>query len=311
MLQEALIRIEQARGQPGKSKQRRRRNAMRWTEGRRSDNVEDRRGFRVTGGKLGGGIGTLILVLIAMYFGVDPSMILNQIQTGGGTTVQTRTDIRPAEEDQLAEFVSVVLADTEDTWRDLFQRSGKSYQDPKLVLFTGSVDSACGFADAAVGPFYCPSDQKVYIDLSFYRELKDRFHAPGDFAQAYVVAHEIGHHVQNLLGISHKVQNARARRSEAEANRLSVRLELQADCLSGVWAHHANRTRHILEAGDVEEALNAASAIGDDRLQRQARGVIVPDSFTHGTSEQRVRWFRRGLESGDINQCNTFSVRRP
>jgi uncharacterized protein len=282
---------------------------MRWTEGRRSDNVEDRRGLRVSRGTMGGGIGTVILVLVAMYFGVDPSMLLNQVQTGNGPAVETRRDARPAEEDQLAEFVSVVIADTEDTWRDLFQRSGKVYRDPKLVLFTGAVESACGSADAAVGPFYCPADQKVYIDLSFYQEMRNRFHAPGDFAQAYVIAHEVGHHVQNLLGISKKVEDTRARRSQTEANRLSVRLELQADCLAGIWAHHANRTRHILEAGDVEEALNAASAIGDDRLQKQSRGVVVPDTFTHGTSEQRVRWFRRGLDSGDFDQCNTFSVR--
>jgi len=201
-----------------------------------------------------------------------------------------------------------VLADTEDTWRDLFRRGGNTYREPKLVLFTDAAESACGFAESAVGPFYCPRDQKVYIDLGFYRELKDRFHAEGDFAQAYVIAHEIGHHVQNLLGISEKVRNDRARVSQVEGNRLSVRLELQADCLAGIWAFHANKARNILEAGDVEEALGAASAIGDDRLQKRARGFVVPDAFTHGTAEQRAHWFRAGIESGDINQCNTFKV---
>ena len=201
-----------------------------------------------------------------------------------------------------------MLADTEDTWRDLFRRGGNTYREPKLVLFTDAAESACGFAESAVGPFYCPRDQKVYIDLGFYRELKDRFHAEGDFAQAYVIAHEIGHHVQNLLGISEKVRNDRARVSQVEGNRLSVRLELQADCLAGIWAFHANKARNILEAGDVEEALGAASAIGDDRLQKRARGFVVPDAFTHGTAEQRAHWFRAGIESGDINQCNTFKV---
>ena len=210
----------------------------------------------------------------------------------------------------MADFVSVVLADTEDTWRDLFQRSHMTYREPKLVLFTGSVESACGLAQAASGPFYCPADEKVYIDLGFYQELKDRFRAPGDFAQAYVIAHEVGHHVQNLLGISKKVQSARARVGQTEGNRLSVRLELQADCFAGVWANHADKARHILETGDLEEALNAASAIGDDRLQKQSRGYVVPDAFTHGTSKQRVSWFRRGLESGEINQCNTFGSER-
>ena len=214
----------------------------------------------------------------------------------------------PPGQDDLRQFVSVVLADTEDTWRDLFRRMGGVYQDPKLVLFTGAVQSACGFAQAAVGPFYCPADQKVYIDLSFYQELKNRFRAPGDFAQAYVIAHEIGHHVQNLLGISGQVEALRSRVREAEANTLSVRLELQADCFAGVWAHHAHKARQILEAGDVEEGLNAASAIGDDRLQMQAKGYVAPDSFTHGSSAQRVRWFKRGLAGGDLRQCDTFKA---
>jgi predicted metalloprotease len=284
---------------------------MRWEKGRRSSNVEDRRGMRVSRGKtMGGGIGTLIIVLVALYFGVDPSIILQQAPTGLDPTVQTRPAARSPEEEQLAEFVSVVLADTEDTWHALFQDSGQTYVEPRLVLFTGAVNSACGFAQAAMGPFYCPADQKVYIDLSFFQDMKHRLGAPGDFAQAYVIAHEVGHHVQNLLGISEKVHNARRRVSEVEGNQLSVMQELQADCLSGVWAFHADRVRQILEEGDVEEALNAASAIGDDRLQRNAQGTVVPDSFTHGTSAQRVRWFRRGLESGNLNQCNTFAADR-
>ena len=279
---------------------------MRWGDGRRSDNVEDRRGIRVSRGMVGGGVGTLVLVLLSLYLGIDPTFLLNQAPPVTGPPAGTGREARPPEENRMADFVSVVLADTEDAWQELFRRGGKAYRKPTLVLFTDAVESACGYADSAVGPFYCPKDEKVYIDLGFYRELKDRFHAPGDFAQAYVIAHEVGHHVQNLLGISEKVQNARARASEAEGNRLSVRLELQADCLAGVWTHHANRARNILETGDVEEALGAASAIGDDRLQKQTRGFVVPDTFTHGTSEQRVRWFQAGIESGDMNRCNTF-----
>jgi predicted metalloprotease len=283
---------------------------MRWEDGRQSDNIEDRRGSSVSRGVVGGGVGTVILVLVAMYFGVDPSVLLNMASTGTNRPAVMNSAARPAEENKMAEFVSVVLADTEDTWRDLFKKGGKTYLEPKLVLFTGSVQSACGMADAAVGPFYCPGDQKVYIDLAFYQELKNRFRAPGDFAQAYVIAHEVGHHVQNLLGISKKVQNARSRASEKEGNRLSVLQELQADCLAGVWANHADKARHILESGDVEEALNAASAIGDDRLQRSSQGTVVPDTFTHGTSEQRVRWFKNGLTTGEIKQCNTFSAKQ-
>ncbi|MGZ8448297.1 MAG: KPN_02809 family neutral zinc metallopeptidase [Candidatus Deferrimicrobiaceae bacterium] len=279
---------------------------MRWGDGRRSDNVEDRRGIRVSRGMVGGGVGTLVLVLLSLYLGIDPTFLLNQAPPVTGPPAGTGREARPPEENRMADFVSVVLADTEDAWQELFRRGGNAYRKPMLVLFTDAVESACGYADSAVGPFYCPKDEKVYIDLGFYRELKDRFHAPGDFAQAYVIAHEVGHHVQNLLGISEKVQNARARLSEAEGNRLSVRLELQADCLAGVWAHHANRARNILEAGDVEEALCAASAIGDDRLQKRTRGFVVPDTFTHGTSEQRVRWFQTGIESGDMNRCNTL-----
>ncbi len=281
---------------------------MRWQSGRRSSNVEDRRGLRVPRKVTGGGIGIVLIALIAMYFGIDPAMILDMgQQTNVGLSPPSTQGVRVPGDDQLAEFVSVVLADTEDTWHDLFRRMGKTYREPSLVLFSGAVNSACGFAQAAMGPFYCPRDQKVYIDLSFYRDLKTRHQAPGDFAQAYVIAHEIGHHVQTLLGTSQKVHELRGRASEADANKLSIRQELQADCLAGVWAYHADRTRQILEEGDIEEALNAASAIGDDRLQRQARGYVTPDSFTHGSSAQRVRWFKRGIESGDLSRCNTFS----
>ena len=217
--------------------------------------------------------------------------------------------VDPAQ-DKLKDFVSVVLADTEDTWGDIFQRGGARYERPTLVLFTGAVRSACGLAQAAVGPFYCPGDHKVYIDLDFYKMLEKRFGAPGEFAKAYVVAHEIGHHVQNLLGISGKVRAAMERSSRERANQLSVRQELQADCYAGIWANHANRSRHILEAGDVEAALNAAAAIGDDRVQMQARGYVAPESFTHGSSAQRVQWFRRGLESGELSACETFKAER-
>ncbi len=279
---------------------------MRWRTGRESDNVEDRRGLRVAPTIAGGGIGTIILVLLAVFFGFDPTMLL-QSGPPGGVPSQQSAAVPPGQED-MRKFISVVLADTEDTWRDLFRRMGGTYQDPKLVLFTGAVQSACGFARAAVGPFYCPADQKVYIDLDFYQELKNRFHVPGDFAQAYVIAHEIGHHVQNLLGISDQVEARRARAGEAEANALSVRLELQADCLAGVWAYHANQARQILESGDIEEGLNAASAIGDDRMQMQARGYVALDSFTHGSSAQRVRWFKRGIIRGNLRQCDTFSA---
>lgn len=279
---------------------------MRWRNGRESSNVEDRRGLRAAPTIAGGGIGTIILVLVAMYFGIDPSMLL---QSGPPSGTPSQQSVQGSSAgDELRKFVSVVLADTEDTWHDLFRRMGGSYQEPKLVLFSGAVQSACGFAQAAVGPFYCPGDRKVYIDLGFFEELKNRFRAPGDFAQAYVIAHEIGHHVQNLLGISDKVESLRGRASAAESNALSVRLELQADCFAGVWAYHAHKARQILEAGDVEEGLNAASAIGDDRLQMQARGYVAPDSFTHGSSAQRVRWFKRGIAGGDLRQCDTFNA---
>jgi predicted metalloprotease len=280
---------------------------MRWRTGRRSSNIEDRRGRRVSRGVAGGGLGTVVIVLVALYFGVDPGALMQGVPTQSYTT---ETAPPSAEQQELADFVSVVLADTEDTWNAIFQQSGQRYQEPKLVLFTGAVQSACGFAQSAMGPFYCPGDQKVYIDLSFYDDLRTRHGAPGDFAQAYVIAHEIGHHVQNLTGISGEVQSMRRRVSETESNQLSVRLELQADCLAGIWANHADRSRQIIEAGDVEEALNAASAIGDDRLQKQATGHVVPESFTHGSSAQRVRWFRQGMTSGRFDACDTFEADR-
>jgi hypothetical protein len=285
---------------------------MRWRDGRRSGNVDDRRGLRAGGGKkVGGGIGVIILALIAMYFGVDPAIVLDQGATPGMSNGDSAVvSPRSPEEDVLAEFVSVVLADTEDVWNDIFRQMGREYREPRLVLFTDAVESACGYAQAAVGPFYCPSDQSVYIDLGFYRDLKLRHQAPGDFAQAYVIAHEVGHHVQKLLGVLDKVNNLRQRVSEVEANQLLVRMELQADCMAGLWANHAHRERQVLEEGDIEEALNAASAIGDDRLQRQSRGYVSPDSFTHGTSAQRVEWFTRGARTGDLNQCDTFAAGR-
>jgi uncharacterized protein len=279
---------------------------MRWQGRRGSSNVEDRRGTRY--GRAGGiGIGTILLALVAMYFGQDPSVVLQNAQQSAPTGEQVPYE-ESADEAQLREFISVVLADTEETWGQIFSTAGRAYEEPRLVLFSGAVESACGFAQAAVGPFYCPGDRKVYIDLSFYKELQSRFGAPGDFAQAYVVAHEVGHHVQTLLGISEKNMAARQRASEAEANALSVRQELQADCFAGIWAHNADRSRQLLEQGDIEEGLNAASAIGDDRLQKQSRGYVAPESFTHGSSEQRVRWFKRGFESGDVKTCDTFAT---
>ena len=285
---------------------------MDFRNGRESRNVEDRRGQG--GHHLGGrgkiGIGTIVLVLVAMYFGIDPGVVLDTATMVQPPAIESSQPGAPrsAAENELARFSSMVLADTEDTWGPIFQSGGRNYQEPKLVLYTGATRSACGVGQAQMGPFYCPADGKVYLDLSFFDDLHRRFGAPGDFAQAYVIAHEVGHHVQNLLGISDKVQQARQRLSEREANQLSVRLELQADCLAGVWAHHADRTRQVLEQGDVEEALRAASAIGDDRIQKQAQGYAVPDSFTHGSAAQRVRWFRVGLEQGDLRACDTFSV---
>jgi predicted metalloprotease len=286
---------------------------MRLDNQRESENIEDRRGAggrRSVGGGIG--IGGVIIALAASYFlGIDPSVLLGMF--GGGDIAlapQSAPASRGPAGDEMGRFVSKVLADTEDTWREIFGQSGHQYPDPKLVLYTGATPSACGTGQATMGPFYCPLDQTVYIDLAFYQDLKSRFKAPGDFAQAYVIAHEVGHHVQNVLGIMDKVQAARSRASEAQANALMVRVELQADCLAGIWGHHADRARNVLEAGDIEEALTAASAIGDDRIQERTRGYAVPDSFTHGTSAQRVRWFKRGLETGDLRQCNTFEARQ-
>lgn len=284
---------------------------MRMENEQESTNIEDRRGMSMPGGAGGVGIGTIVLALVASYFfDIDPSTVINvATQLQGGGQVQTVPAKAPPANDEMARFVSKVLGSTERTWQAQFQQAGKQYQNPKLVLFTGSTPTACGTGKAAMGPFYCPQDSKVYIDLAFFDEMKTRFHAAGDFAQAYVIAHEVGHHVQHLLGISDKVHTAQqSARSEAQANVLSVRLELQADCLAGVWAAQAHEARKILETGDIEEALTAASAIGDDRLQKQSRGEVVPDAFTHGTSEQRMRWFKRGIDSGDMNQCNSFQA---
>ena len=279
---------------------------------RESGNVEDRRGMGLGKGGMavGGGCGTLIIVILALIFGVDPSQLLSGGDAGpveGPAPTQQRPG--PQQSDAAAQFIRRVLGTTEDTWNDIFRRNGSDYREPKLELFTGRTASACGRATAAVGPFYCPADEKVYIDLSFFEELQTRFRAPGDFAQAYVIAHEVGHHVQQLLGTSDKVTQLQQRaRSEAQANDLSVRLELQADCYAGVWGFYAKQ-RNILDPGDLEEALNAASAIGDDRLQREAGAGVVPDSFTHGSSAQRMRWFRAGFDSGDLRRCDTFSTR--
>jgi len=264
--------------------------------------------MRMPGGMAGGGIGVVVIALIAMFFGVDPRVILQD--AGSPQPAQTGAPVDPAQ-DRVKDFVSVVLADTEDTWGEIFRRGGAQYQVPRLVLFSGAVQSACGYAQAAVGPFYCTGDQKVYLDLDFFQTLEKRLGAKGDFAQAYVIAHEIGHHVQNQLGISSKVAQAAQRGGKEQANRLSVRQELQADCFAGIWANHANRSRQVLEAGDIEEGLNAASAIGDDRLQMQARGYVAPESFTHGSSEQRVSWFKRGLKSGELSACDTFKAGKP
>lgn len=324
---------------------------MRWRGQRESQNVDDRRGERGGfgfpfpgggvrfpsgggGGRGGGGIGIvglLIILGLMLFFGVDPSVIMQGGRPGGDVTnfpdirlPQQRPDStnfpapsqpgppvnrpRSAAEDDLKQFVSVVLGTTEDVWEDLFARYGRRYSEPKLVLFTGGVRSGCGTGLAQMGPFYCPLDQKVYIDLDFYRELRDRFRAPGDMAQAYVIAHEIGHHVQKLLGIADQVQALKSRASERQANAIQVRMELQADCFAGIWANRADETKNLIEPGDIEEALNAASAIGDDRIQRQTQGYVVPDAFTHGSSEQRVRWFKRGYQSGKLEACDTFNA---
>jgi uncharacterized protein len=278
---------------------------MRWRDQRESDNVEDQRSFSGRGLAVGGGLGGLVIVVIVLLLGGDPQALLQQVAENPEVGTQTSRQFAP-EEDELKKFVSVVLADTEDVWRERFRQMGSHYREPKLVLFRGQVQSACGVTGTAVGPFYCPGDEKVYIDLAFYQELKNRFHAPGDFAQAYVIAHEVGHHVQKLLGISDKVSAMQARASDGTANRLSVRLELQADFLAGLWAHYAQE-KGIVEPGDLEEALRAASAIGDDRIQMRSQGYVVPDSFTHGTSEQRFHWFQKGFVTGDLRQSDTFA----
>ncbi len=284
---------------------------MRWKMGRRSQNVQDQRGRGgaplVVGG---GGLGVLVVAVVIALLGGDPSVVLDQAAPNQAPNQRPNSgQPQPTspEEDKLADFVSVVLADTEDTWNTLFpQAFDRDYQEPSLVLFSGAVQSACGTAQAAVGPFYCPADQQVYIDLSFYQALKNDLNAPGDFAQAYVIAHEVGHHVQNLIGVSEQVRAAQRGMSQTQANELSVRQELQADCFAGVWAYNADQQRDILEPGDIDEALNAASQIGDDKLQQQQQGYVNPDSFTHGTAAQRTEWFKRGFTSGDVKRCNTF-----
>jgi len=278
---------------------------MRWRGERQSSNIEDRRGLTPKVA-VGGGLGTLVIIIIALLFGADPRQLLEQVPNNPPSEVQSSRPVN-ANEDEMKQFVSVVLAKSEDVWKDVFRQNGRQYREPTLVLFTDQVQSACGIAGAAVGPFYCPGDEKVYIDLSFYEELRRRFNAPGDFAQAYVVAHEVGHHVQKLLGISDRVEAMQRRASEADANRLSVRLELQADFFAGVFARYV-QNQGMLEAGDIDEALGAASAVGDDTIQRRTSGYVVPDSFTHGTSEQRLRWFKRGYETGDMRQGDTFSA---
>jgi|RhiMetdeSRZDD1v2_1073273.scaffolds.fasta_scaffold65789_4 predicted metalloprotease len=278
---------------------------MRWRDQRESDNVEDRRNFSGKGLAVGGGVGGLVIVVIVLLLGGDPEALLQQVAESPDVTSQSSRPASPAEE-ELKKFVSVVLADTEDVWHDRFRQMGRQYREPKLVLFRDQVQSACGVTGTAVGPFYCPADERVYIDLAFYQELRARFRAPGDFAQAYVIAHEVGHHVQKLLGISNQVSAMQARVSRGDANRLSVRLELQADFLAGLWAHYA-QNKGIVEPGDLEEALRAASAIGDDRIQMRSQGYIVRDSFTHGTSGQRFHWFQKGFMTGDMAQSDTFA----
>lgn len=278
---------------------------MRWRGQRQSSNIEDRRGI---GPKVavGGGLGTIVILILALLFGADPRQLLDQAPSNPSSGVQSSRPVN-AEEEELKQFVSVVLGKSEDVWHEIFRQNGRQYREPTLVLFSDQVQSACGTAGAAIGPFYCPADEKVYIDLSFYEALRRRFNAPGDFAQAYVIAHEVGHHVQNLLGISDRVDAMQRRAGEVEANQLSVRLELQADFFAGMFARYV-QNQGILESGDIEEALQAASAVGDDQIQRRTTGYIVPDSFTHGTSEQRLRWFKRGYETGDMRQGDTFSA---
>lgn len=286
---------------------------MRWKGERQSDNVEDRRGMSISrGAKIGGigGLGVVLLVVVGLFLGIDPGVMLQVGETLQSPPASVEQSADSGRDDDDRRFVAVVLAETEDGWNDVFTRGGRRYQEPKLVLFSGSVDSACGMAGSAVGPFYCPADHKVYLDLAFFDELHNRFGASGDFARAYVIAHEIGHHVQTQLGILEQVTELQSRAGGAERNKLSVMLELQADCLAGMWAHQAQKRRDILESGDLEEGLNAASAVGDDRIQKSTRGYAVPDGFTHGSSAQRVRWFKRGFEEGTLRACNTFEADR-
>ena len=286
---------------------------MRWQGHKESSNVEDRRAGGPGGRRAGLGLGTIAIAVVAAWlFGVDPRMVmglLEGVETVTGSSTQQGPAPKPT--DETGRFVSVVLASTEETWSQLFAQGGQTYQPPKLVLYSGRIDTACGLGAAASGPFYCPGDQRLYIDLSFFELMRERLGAPGDFAQAYVIAHEVGHHVQNLLGTMAQMERARARVSESQYNALSVRLELQADCYAGVWANHSQQARNWLERGDIEEGLGAASAVGDDRIQKQSQGVVVPDAFTHGSSAQRVRWFRAGLDSGRVSQCDAFSARTP
>jgi predicted metalloprotease len=278
---------------------------LRWSTGRRSDNVVDARGSGIGLPVAGGGIGMVILALVVYLLGGDPSVVTENVPQAP-PAAQAPGQTGPP--DEGSEFVRVVLADTEDTWNDIFKKNGRDYPEPQLVLFSGAVQSQCGVGQAAMGPFYCPLDHRVYIDLEFYRELRDRFGAPGDFAQAYVIAHEVGHHVQTVLGVSDEVTAAQQRSGRTGANQLSVRMELQADCFAGVWAHHADKVRNVVEPGDIEEALNAASAIGDDKVQASTRGAVRPESFTHGSSAQRMGWFKRGYDTGDAEQCDTFKA---
>jgi predicted metalloprotease len=280
---------------------------MLWQGRRQSSNVDDRRGMGGKGMAVGGGIGGIIIAIIYLFLGGGNGGEGGDFLQGQG---QPMTQEQKAAEDQLAGFSKVVLADTEDVWNRLLSEQGQDYAEPRLVLFTGNDQSGCGFASAATGPFYCPADSKIYIDLSFFQELQDRFKAPGDFAMAYVIAHEVGHHVQHLLGITDEVDRMRGKLSQTEMNKLSVRLELQADFLAGVWAHHTQKQKQVLQEGDIEEALGAANAIGDDRLQKQSQGYVVPDAFTHGTSEQRMYWFKKGFQTGDLSQGDTFKSDR-
>lgn len=282
---------------------------MRQDDGRESENIEDRRSTGMgRRGFVGGGVGVAVMAVVALLLGVDPRIVLNTVGQLSSVSQQSAPVASSPQDEKMKKFMSVVLADTEDTWGQIFQRPGGHYEQPKLVLFSGQVESACGYAQAAMGPFYCPGDHKLYLDMSFFNDLATRHNAPGDFAQAYVLAHEVGHHVQNLLGIADQVQAAQQRGGRGQGNPLQVRMELQADCFAGVWANRANQFRKILEPGDLEEALAAAAGVGDDRIQKQSQGYVVPESFTHGSSEQRMRWFTVGEKTGDLNQCDTFKA---